>query len=747
MSRVSAFQRLHPRVQQWVYDRGWTALRDAQEQAIGPILDGCDVIVSAATATGKTEAAFLPICTTLAERAYPTSGFPLESPTGTDRSSSIDVLCISPLKALIDDQWTRLEQLCGYIDVPVHRWHGDVASSIKQRLRRNPSGVLLMTPESLEATFVNHDPSIRQLFGGLQFVVVDELHSFIGTARGAQLQSLLHRVEVATGRSAPRIGLSATLGDHDLAARFLRPANPGTVRVIVARDDTQLNLELRGYTIARTRGTDTSGGAHHDIAQHVYHHLRGGDHLVFVNSRRDVETYSDLLTRRSDADHVVNEFHPHHGSLSREVRHAAETAVKDPSRPATVICTSTLELDVDIGTIQTVAQIGPPASTASLRQRFGRSGRRGDPATLRVYITEPAIEAGTGLVDRLRCHLTQTIATINLVVAGLIEPPADPGFNYSTLVQQTLSMIAARGGATPARLHPTLCGPGPFQDVDPTRYTRLLRCLAKADLIYQAADGLLLPTPKAEKLLRHPSFYAAFQTPEEWRLVTHDTTLGTLPVVRSLIPGDLLLFAGRRWRIRTVDPTRRLVELEPASGGNPPTFDGDIPEVGDHVRQQMPTIYNSNDVPEWLDAAAKILLTEARETWQQLDLPHRSILTTGGHLVILPWVSDTTLFTTALALRQHGLDTSIDGPTLNIDDTTPEQLHHIIQTVLANPPDAHQLAALIPNHRVDKWDWILDEHLGIDADTARRLNLPGTTHVLQQLHAELEATQPRLTGT
>ncbi len=161
----------------------------------------------------------------------------------------------------------------------------------------------------------------------------------------------------------------------------------------------------------------------------------------------------------------------------------------------------------------------------------------------------------------------------------------------------------------------------------------------------------------------------------------------------------------------------------------------------------MPTIYNSNDVPEWLEAAAKILLTEARETWQQLDLPHRSILTTGGHLVILPWVSDKTLFTTALALRQHGLDTSIDGPTLNIDDTTPEQLHHIIQTLLANPPDPHELAALIPNHRVDKWDWILDEHLGIDADTARRLNLPGTTHVLQQLHAELEATQPRLTGT
>ena len=239
--RSRAFERLHPRMQRWVHDQGWLNLHDAQEQAIGPILAGStDVIIAAATAAGKTEAAFLPILSSLASIAESELAIERDSWTAHDPwaepeaapASGVQVLCLSPLKALINDQFNRLEQLCERVEVPVHRWHGDVAASAKKRLLDNPSGVLLITPESLEATFVNRGTQIPGLFAGLRYIVIDELHSFIASPRGAQLQSLMNRVDLAIRRRPPRIGLSATLGDMAIASNFLRPTQPEGVEVI-----------------------------------------------------------------------------------------------------------------------------------------------------------------------------------------------------------------------------------------------------------------------------------------------------------------------------------------------------------------------------------------------------------------------------------------------------------------------------------------------------------------------------------
>ena len=188
----SAFERLHPKLQRWVYDRSWTSLHEAQERAIEPILTGeCDVVIAAATAAGKTEAAFLPILSSLVtaseeierERHDPWTAHdpwtlqPVRSATG------VQVLYVSPLKALINDQYDRLDRLCERAEISVHRWHGDVSGSSKQRLLKEPSGVLLITPESLEALFVNRGTAIPGLFAGLRYVVIDEMHSFIATPR------------------------------------------------------------------------------------------------------------------------------------------------------------------------------------------------------------------------------------------------------------------------------------------------------------------------------------------------------------------------------------------------------------------------------------------------------------------------------------------------------------------------------------------------------------------------------------
>jgi ATP-dependent helicase Lhr and Lhr-like helicase len=205
----SGFYRLHEQVQRWIWEQRWTELRDIQEQAIVPILSGnTDLIIAAATAGGKTEAAFLPIFSKLAE-----SSTSITQP-------GIQVLSLSPLKALINDQHYRLSELGERLEIPVHAWHGDVDSGRKQRLLKKPVGILLITPESLEAMFTGRGHDLNRIFAALQYVVVDELHSFIGTERGQQLRSLLHRLEKALDRRIPRIGLSATLGEMGLAKDY-----------------------------------------------------------------------------------------------------------------------------------------------------------------------------------------------------------------------------------------------------------------------------------------------------------------------------------------------------------------------------------------------------------------------------------------------------------------------------------------------------------------------------------------------
>ena len=740
----SAFARLHPRMQRWIYDRGWTSLHDAQERAIGPILDGDrDVIIAAATAAGKTEAAFLPILSALAfvtDRTAPTERDPWAAhdpwaEPATGATTGVQALYLSPLKALINDQHRRLEQLCEQVDIPVHRWHGDVAGSSKQRLLADPSGVLLITPESLEAIFVNRGAHVPDLFADLRYIVIDELHSFLATPRGAQLQSLMNRVELAIRRRPPRIGLSATIGEMAHATAFLRPTNSQEVLVVESRSDSSaLRLQLRGYVTTPPRDapdrTDaaekTADRAEVTIAEHLFRHLRGEDNLVFANSRSAVEIYADLLARHSSGERIPNEFWPHHGNLSKSMREAVEEHLKDPTRPATAVCTSTLELGIDIGSVTSVAQIGPPPSVAALRQRLGRSGRRDDPAVLRLYLTEKQLDERSGPVDELRCGVVRTIAMVRLMLDRWLEAPADPGLNYSTLIQQIMSTIAQHGGAMAADLYRALCGPGPFQLVDQTRFVRLLQAMAGHDLLIQASDGLLLPGVVGERQVNHYSFYAAFHTSTEWRLVAGGKTLGTVPISQPLSEGVLLIFAGKRWKVTAIDTSARVVELEPSSGGNPPMFRGGGAPVSDRVRAEMVTVYESTDTPSWLDPKAGKLLAEGRDAFRRYGLSDMAVLTGDSGILLLPWTGDRALFTASIALSSVGIEASVEGPAIRIQGAGADDIASAIRRLLASPPpSADRLASAIRNRVFDKWDWVLDDALSCESAGVRLLDIAG----------------------
>ena len=192
----SAFNLLRPEIQRVLFEKGWTSLRPIQEASIPAYLkDLRDLLIVAGTAGGKTEAWLLPVLSQLIANLLP----------------SIQVICVSPLKALINDQYGRLVDLAKGLHVPVHRHHGDVGQNHKDAWRKNPRGILIITPESLEAMLLKRSSEVPRVFKHLQLVVIDEVHAMLETERGVHLQSLLSRISNLIGHRPRMIGLSATI--------------------------------------------------------------------------------------------------------------------------------------------------------------------------------------------------------------------------------------------------------------------------------------------------------------------------------------------------------------------------------------------------------------------------------------------------------------------------------------------------------------------------------------------------------
>ena len=735
--RSAAFERLHERVRRWIWDQGWSELREVQERAGEAIFDGAsDIVIAAPTAGGKTEAAFLPICSLL-----------VGSATG-----SVRVLYVSPLKALINDQYSRLDQLCEHLEIPVHRWHGDVDGAQKHKVLREPGGILLITPESLEALLVLRGSQLGQLFNGLQFVVVDELHSFMGTERGRQLQSLLHRLELAIRRHVRRIGLSATLGDMEVAGEFLRPGRGQFVTLITsAGQPHELLVQVRGYLRPMKSGppkrqpSEHSGGPPGNggndeseddisIALHLFKVLRGSQNLIFANSRMEVESFADLLRRECERLKVPNEFWPHHGSLARDLRHDVEKMLKDRSRPASAVCTSTLELGIDIGAMRSIAQIGSPPSVASLRQRLGRSGRRDDPATLRIYVREGEITRESTLQDALRLQLFEAVAMVELLLKPWYEPPISGQLHLSTLVQQILSLIAQCGGVKAKEAWAALCQSGPFEGLTTAMFSELLDALGSQDFLAQCSDGTLLLGVRGERTVNRYDFYAAFVSPEEYRLLADGRPLGTLPISQPVVEGMSLVFAGRRWRVVLFDESQKVIEVVPSAAGKPPRFGGQGRLKHDRVRQQMFQLLRTVEVPVYLDATAQQLLKEGRDEFRRLDLQTHRLVRLGETTYLFPWRGDRALNTIMLHLRALDFDAIAEAGLLAVVGAPQEALDTTLRRLVeAGPVDAVALAAAVRNKAAEKYDWLLPESLLCEDFARRALDPQGAWEALKEV--------------
>ena len=711
----TAFDRLAEPVRRWIWDKKWNSLRDIQEHAIHTLLNhNGDVILAAPTAGGKTEAAFLPLISSVIEERG---------------EGGFDLVYVGPLRALINDQFQRLEDLCRRSDLPVYPWHGDISQGIKTKARRNPSGVLLITPESLEALFVLRGLEIPTLFAGTRAVIIDELHSLLDSERGVHLRSLLTRLELATDRRIRRIGLSATLSEMDLVKEYLRPEMPESVVLLESSSDrSELRVQLRGY-VDRTDETEVDGvAAKRAVAEHLYLNLRGSPNLVFAGSRQNVEWYSDALREMSEEARVPLEFYPHHASLSREHRLDLEWRLKT-RRTTTTICTSTLELGIDIGDIVCVAQIGAPFSVSSLRQRLGRSGRRpGDASVLRMYAIEAEPEPTSHPLDRLHLDLIRSTAMIELLIQRWCEPPSPQALHLSTLTHQILSVIAEHGGVRANRLYNTLCGSGPFRQVDHSLFARVLRHLGRADvaLIEQAPDGVLLLGARGEKLVEHYSFYAVFQTPEEYRIIADGKHLGTLPSTSIIAEGMSIVFSGRRWRVTNVHDADKVIEVIADRVGRTPPFGGQGGLIHDTVVQEMRSVLSSESIPRYLDGGAKELLSNARSEFRRLGLDRHSIYSTGKRgRVLATWAGSIKTSTLALRLRAMGYTVAAyDGfLDVNYGEDVPPAEEALREIADAADTSAERLMAGSANFITEKFHPYLNRDLLLEEAASSRLDL------------------------
>ncbi len=598
MNRTSSsFELLHQDVRRWVWQQGWRSLKDIQENTIPVVLKrDCDVIISAATASGKTEAAFMPIISNILSAV---------------RQQGYEVLYISPLKALINDQYSRLADMTNGLNINVTPWHGDIDAAKKTKSLKVPTGIVIITPESLESFLINRAHCVKRAFGNLKYVVIDELHAFIGNERGKQLQSLLSRIESITGKKVPRIAMSATFSDYGSVKEFLRQDN--SLPCVVppqGENNHETRILVREYIPTKKSNCDE------EIAHELFAKLRGSNNLVFTNSRMDAERYAVMLGDMSSENNLPNEFRVHHGSLSKTERESVEQELQKGNYPVTAICTSTLELGVDIGKVKSIAQIGRANSVSGLRQRLGRSGRRNEPSVLRVFSLEHPQDSG--ILYDLRTNLVQNIAVVELLRQKEYERPVTDKLHLSTLVQQTLSLIASHSGFYPREGWEILCGKGAFRNVQPKIFLDLLKVLGNKGVVAQLNTGEIVIGKEGEKLLRKPDFYTAFVSGIEYTVI-NGADSKRVGVLEYLPPvGHQIILAGRRWIVDKVDEKRRTISVTRIDSGGDVRFSSDPAEIDGIITKKMRDIYMSDTQYPYIDTVfgSSDELASAREYYR-----------------------------------------------------------------------------------------------------------------------------------
>ena len=665
------FERFPEFIREYIFTHRWESLRGVQVAAARTLfLTDHHLLLTSSTASGKTEAAFFPILSDLCENP----------------PMSVGALYICPLKSLINDQFGRMEELLDMTGIRVTRWHGDVAQSHKKKLLEKPSGILQITPESLEAMLINRSNDILRLFGDLRYIVIDEIHTLTGSDRGNQIICQLTRIGHLIGRTPRRIGLSATIGDPNLAADWLagdtgipvdvptfeegkirwrlglehfyiqnakanqasEPSDIQQEEALSEQEDSAvtdygkaLDLSTAAAVAASMVESALPGTAAHPLDagyEYMYDCVKDKKSLVFSNSREETEYLCATLRQIAKARGDQDVFLIHHGNLSASIREEAEAKMKDEEIFAVTCATVTMELGIDIGRLERVLQSQAPNSVTSFLQRLGRSGRRGEPPEMMMVFREEDPLPNTPLPQLIPWELLRGIAIIQLYMEErFIEPPQRRKMPMSLLFHQTLSVLAASGELTPRRLAERVLSLPPFSEVTKEDYRTLMVSMIEHDFIEMTEEKGLIVGLAGERLLKSFKFYAVFKDSEDFTVRAGSDEIGTITTPPPV--GDRFALAGRVWEVEELDIQRKLIYVKQVDGKMEVSWPGDFGEIHTKILKRMRRILEEDTVYPYLKPNAQKRIEVARHVARNTGMLEHSLVSLGGYTwCLFPWL-------------------------------------------------------------------------------------------------------------
>jgi ATP-dependent helicase Lhr and Lhr-like helicase len=574
----SAFTRFPTRLQEAIVSRvGWSSLRPVQELASHALLDGNNAVILAPTAGGKTEASMFPVIAQLLD----------PEPQG------VGAIYIAPIKALLNNQADRLGLYTEMVGLRRFLWHGDIKAGSKKSFLNDPAALLMTTPESLEVMLLSTKVDCSAIFKDLRAVVIDEVHAIAGTDRGAHLISVIERLAKFSSQDIQRIGLSATVGNPADILTWLqgtskRPSCVVDPPKVASKKDLRICMHDNSDSIAADAGAIAAGKKS----------------LFFCQSRALSEEIAKRIANQGTDVFV------HHSSVSAEERSHAESRFQE-GRNTCIVCTSTLELGIDVGDLDNVLQANSPSTVSSFLQRLGRTGRRGGNANTTFFVQDNET-------------LLQATAIIELARQGWVESVPVQNRTWTVLVHQLLALTLQFQAIEPERCWEQLSVVPDFAGISRAEFDLLIDHMLANGFLFMTGGQLSMGT-KAEKTFGHKNFmelYAVFSSPQLYQVQTSGGyTIGSLEqaFVDRLVPDiTSFLLGGRSWVVNVVDNDKRVVQVSGAPAGKKPSWGGFIPELlSFELCQMMAEILQSDKAMPFLDPAGQAALDEYRSTLGQ----------------------------------------------------------------------------------------------------------------------------------
>jgi len=582
---MSSIKLLSEKMQERISEFGWNELTDIQEKTIPLVINSNKhLIIESETASGKTEAVFLPILSLIENN--------------NDYRTQVKVLYISPLKALINDQFKRVYKLTEEMNVRITKWHGDVNSNIKKNFLDNPSGILQITPESIEAFMINRPERIKEVFRGVEYIIIDEIHSFIGKDRGYHLQSLLYRLSKYYDKTPRIFGLSATLDGIELIKKWICD-NIGNVELV----SSTISDKKTYYSIMHfDKLEDSNDNINPMIIEDILKLTENNKTLIFCNSREKVESLTYNLNKRLG----YKKFYAHHSYIDKSLREEIENLVRE-DESICVISTSTLELGIDIGSVDLVIQIDSTFSVSSLKQRIGRTGRRINQDRIsQIYTEEPE-------------SLLLSATTVELMKQGKVEKPTITQKNYDYLFQQILSIVVENNGIRIERLIPEINNNPVFNKIDNHSIVTLLKDMLSNNFLssLDSSSELVLGF-NGEKIVHNKNFYAMFDTEEPYEVIYDTKKIGLYDEFKN--KGQIVILSGRSWIVVSTIAENKKIYVEPFNEYVLPKFQPSISERSELVRNEIFNFLKNRVVPSYINEYGIDIIKKYEKPYSNINL-------------------------------------------------------------------------------------------------------------------------------